>query len=110
LEDLMTVKSNTDAAIADLKAELSAMTFLDPGAKTAVDDELVAAIQADMDSLVSSYGMTFRTSWGGVEHIPTALELAHWLFDGDSSHRLTIGVYPTSPDEVLLWTTDVPIP
>ena len=108
----MTVKSNTDAAVADLKAELASMSFLDPGAKTDVDDELVAEIQADMDSLVSSYGATFRTSWGGEEHTPTALELAHWLFDGEpaSEHRLTIGVYPTSQDEVLLWTTDVPIP
>jgi hypothetical protein len=108
----MTIKSNTDAAVVDLKAALTAMSFLDPGAKTAVDDELVAAIQADMDSLVSSYGATFRTSWGGVEHTPTALELAHWLFDGEvaGEHRLTITVYPTSPDEALLWTTDVPIP
>lgn len=106
----MTIKGNTDAAIVDLKAELEAMSFLDPGAKTGVDDELVFAIQADLDALTSSYDATFRTSWGGVEHVPTALELAHWLFDGDTTHRLTIGVYPTSSDEALLWTTDVPIP
>lgn len=106
----MTVKETTDAAIADLRAELEARGFLDPGAKSFVDDDLVAAIQADLDFLEATYSATFRTSWGGEEHTPTALELAHWLFDGDSSHRLTIGVYPTSSDGVLLLTTDVPIP
>jgi len=106
----MTVKSNLDAAVVDLKAELDAMGFLDHGAKTGVDQELIDEIQADMDTLVADYEATFRTAWKGAEHTPTATELAHWLFDGDPSHRLTVGLYPTSGDEALIWTTDVPFP
>jgi hypothetical protein len=108
----MTVKSNTDAAIADLKTELDTMEFLSDMEKDNVDEELIYEIQADLDSLVSGHNATFKTSWGGVEHTPTAEEIAHWLFDGvdPGLHRLTIELRPTNSDEVLSYTTDVPIP
>lgn len=108
----MTVKSNMDAAVVDLKAELDSMSFLDPGAKTDVDQELVDQIQADMDALVASYGADFSTSDDGGPREPTAFEMAHWLFDPllPSDHRLTITLYPTSTDEAVVFTTDVPFP
>lgn len=107
----MTVKSNLDAAVTDLKAELDAMGFLDPGAKGAVDQELIDAIQADMDTLVASYSATF-TSLVGDEHAATAEEMAHWLFDGlePSEHGVRMALFPTSASEQLSFTTVVPFP
>lgn len=108
----MTVKSNMDAAVVDLKAELDSMSFLDPGAKTAVDQELIDAIQADMDALVTSYQAHFE---GELTDYPlnvftlTAEQLAHWLFDGEG-HSLTMELSPTSTNETLVFTSAVPFP
>lgn len=105
----MTVKSNLDAAVVDLKAELDSMGFLDPGAKTEVDQELIDDIQADMDALATSYEASFEGDWGAEPFVPTATVLAHWLFDGEV-HTLTMTLYPTSGDEGLTFTSDVPFP
>ena len=61
----MTVQSNLDATVVDLKSELDSIGFLNPGAKTDVDQELIDQIQADMDALASSYGAIFSTSDDG---------------------------------------------
>jgi len=107
----MTIKSNLDAAVVDLKSELDSRSFLDPGAKEAVDNDLISDIQTDMDSLVTDYDATFLAIFGGdyVEVIPTAEMLAHWLFDGES-HQLKITLYPTNLSEGLEFTSDVPFP
>jgi len=107
----MTVQSNLDAAVVDLKAELDSMSFLDPGAKTAVDQDLIDAIQADMDALVTSYKAEFTATLvdDGYAFSPTAEALAHWLFDG-GEHRLMMTLYPTSDDEAMVFEADVPFP
>lgn len=105
----MTVQSNLDATIVDLKAELDSMGFLDPGAKVDVDQDLIDAIQADMDALVSNYDARFEGEWNDAFTVPTAEMLAHWLFDGEE-HRLTMELQPTSVDETLVFVADVPFP
>lgn len=108
----MTVKNNADKAISDLKDELDTMSFLDPGEKTGVDQDLIDDIQNCIDSLVTNYQASLSTLWGGEEHEPTAEEMAHWLFDGEdpSEHGITMSLYPTNGDEALVFTTDVPFP
>lgn len=103
----MTVQSNLDAAVVDLKAELDSMSFLDPGAKTAVDQDLIDAIQSDMDALVASYGAEFEGTFDGVPVPVDAESMAHWLFDGQA-HALTMHLAPTSTDETLVFTAVVP--
>jgi hypothetical protein len=108
----MTVKSNLDAAVVDLKTELDSMSFLDPGAKTAVDQDLIDAIQADMDALVASYSAEFEgelTDYPLNAFTPSAEQMAHWLFDGEG-HTLTMSLYPTSESEALVFTSVVPFP
>lgn len=105
----MTVASNTDAAVVDLKAEFDAMSFLDPGAKTVVDQDLIDEIQADLDVLVTNYSATFETSWEGTVHEPTATEISYWIFD-EFDHDMTITVYPTNDEEGLVFTVSVPFP
>lgn len=105
----MTVVSNTDAAIVDLKAEFDTMSFLDPGAKTVVDQDLIDDIQADLDTLVTNYEAIFSTMWEGTLHEPTATEIAHWIFD-EFEHEMTITVYPTNDENGLVLTVAVPFP
>lgn len=105
----MTVKSNLDAAVVDLKAELDSMSFLDPGEKIAVDQEFIDAIQADMDALVTSYSAEFEGTFGGELVTVDAESMAHWLFDGQE-HTLTMRLTPTSTDETLTFVSAVPFP
>ena len=106
----MALKDDVDTAIATLQSDLDTMSFLDPGAKTGVDQALIDEIQASLDSLATDHDAGFLTTWRGVEHEPTAEEIAHWLFDGlpASEHRLSIIIAPTSPDERLTLVIDVP--
>lgn len=106
----MTVQSNLDAAVVDLKVELDSMSFLDPGVKTAVDQELIDAIQADMDTLTASYDAGFAGVWDGETLVdPDAEVLAHWLFDGEE-HRLVMILNPTNENEALTFESIVPFP
>lgn len=106
----MALKDDMDTVIATLQSSLDAMSFLAHGVKTEVDQDLIDAIQSDLDSLASDHDATFSTTWGGEEHEPTAEEIAHWLFDGypADEHRLSITIAPTSPDERLTLVIDVP--
>ena len=106
----MTLKADLDTAVATLAAELDSINFLSPGARSGVDQSLIDEIQADLDYLESTYNASFTTAWLGTPHTPTALEIAHWLFDQlpPEEHRLTIVVHTTSPDEKLSYTIDVP--
>ena len=105
----MTVTSNISSAIVDLKAEFDTMGFLNPGSKTEVDQDLIDEIQDDMDTLVTNYSADFETSWEGEIHEPTAVEIAHWIFDEFDHDDFTITLYPDS-GEALVFITDVPFP
>ena len=105
----MTVQSNLDAAVVDLKAELDAMDFLDKGASTTVDQALIDAIQADIDTLTAAYSVEFEVEWETPHGDVTAEMLAHWLFD-DEDHRLTMHLWPTNTDESITFTATVPFP
>jgi len=59
--------------------------------------------------MVSSYDVEFEADWGAETFTPTAMTLAHWLFDGEA-HRLLMRLRPTSADEELVFETDVPFP
>ena len=104
----MTVKSSFDQAVVALKLELDSVGFLS-SSKTAVDQELIDDIQSDMDTLVSTYAATFSIDRLGGVHNPTAEEMAHWLFDG-VEHVFTIGLCPTSVNELLTFTVVFPFP
>lgn len=102
----MTVKSNIDAAVVDLKAELDAMSFLDSGVKTTVDQALIDEIQADLDTLISAYSIEFEVEWATPHGEVTAHMLAHWLFDNEE-HWLTMTLYSTT-DSALRFRAVVP--
>lgn len=106
----MTVQSNLDAAIVDLKVELDGMDFLDPGAKTEVDQELIDAIQEGMDALIDSYAAVFGIEWPSHPDVElSATMLAHWLFDGQE-HQLSMTLSPSNADKSVFFRTPVPLP
>ena len=104
----MTVKAKIDAAALALLDEIDALAWLDPGDKTAVDDDVVFEIQSNLNALVATYGAEFSTTWGGERHVPTATEIAHWLFDSyePSEHRLEI----TLPSQDWRFTVTIDVP
>jgi len=105
----MTVSSNVNAAITDLKADLDSRNFLDPGSKTYVDQSFIDDVQRVMDDLVTDYSATFEGVFDGDDiGVIEARAMAHWVFDG-CDHQLKLTVYPDS-SKGLVFVTDVPFP
>lgn len=105
----MTVQSNLDSAVVDLKAEFDSMSFLDPGVKTEVDQDLIDDIQTDIETLVTNYSAEFEGTFDNLSVEIDAETLCHWLFDGQT-HSLIVSLYPTNASEGLIFTSVIPFP
>lgn len=102
----MALKDDLDSAVAALYVDLDAM--LDPGVKTAVDQDLIDQVQSGLEDLATDHNAEAVELWQGAERAADADRLAHWLFDGQTDHRLRVTAAPTSDDELLVVTIDVP--
>lgn len=104
----MALKDDIDTSIASLRAVLQAMDFLGNMGKLKADRELMDNIRDQMSTLKSDHNATFEIDTG-IPHEPDPDTLAYWLFDNFTGHRIKVTVAPTSTDETLSLTLNVPI-